>query len=248
MNTGRILPPAIAAVGLLLALKATGLITTGHFALAAGGAAPAGGHGAAPAPASGGHGAEPAAGQATVGAPSPPPPIPPKSGGVTVNLQPSPPPGDTAILEQLAERRKQLDRRQAELDQREALINAAEKRVTQRIGELQTLEADINQKSQADQAAEVAQLKSLAAMYESMKPADAAHIFDRLDLAVLTGLARAIKPQKMAAILSLMTADTAHKLTLELAGAGTAASRAGAAGGDISKLPKIGENGLTQAR
>lgn len=242
MNTARVLPAAIAAVGLLLALKATGLISAGHFALAADG------HGAAPAPAAG-HGAAPAPAGAptngvTVGAPSPPPAPSAKSGGVPVNLQPTQPPGDTTILEQLAERRKQLDRRQSELDQREALITAAEKRVAQRIAELQALESDINQKSQADQAAEAAQMRSLAAMYEAMKPIDAAHIFDRLDMGVLSGLAKMIKPQKMAAILSLMTADTAHKLTIELAGVRSA----GAPASDINKLPKIGENGLTNGR
>ncbi|MFO1185899.1 MAG: hypothetical protein U1E56_14110 [Bauldia sp.] len=126
------------------------------------------------------------------------------------------------------------------------MINAAEKRVAQRVAELQALESGINQKSQADQAAETAQFKSLAAMYEAMKPLDAAHIFDKLDIGVLTGLAKVMKPQKMAAILSLMTADSAQKLTLELAGG--SAARTGAPAADLSKLPKIGENGLTPAR
>ena len=218
MNNPRVLPVAIVAVGALLVLKAAGLVSSGHFAF-----------GAPPAP-------TPANAAAAAAAPDAKGYAPPQKAGAA-------PPGDLAVLEQLTERRKQLDQRQAELDQREALLSAAEKRLAQRISELQSLEADINQKTQATQAADVAQMKSLAAMYEAMKPADAAHIFDRLDMPVLSSLAKVIKPQKLAAILSLMTAETAQRLTLELAGAGPPRPAAGAT--DINRLPKIGENGLT---
>jgi flagellar motility protein MotE (MotC chaperone) len=57
-------------------------------------------------------------------------------------------------------------------------------------------------------------------MYETMKPKDAAKIFDRLDSKVLFDVVSQIKPQIMAAILAQMSADAAERLTVELAARG----------------------------
>jgi flagellar motility protein MotE (MotC chaperone) len=54
-------------------------------------------------------------------------------------------------------------------------------------------------------------------MYESMKPKEAAKIFDRLDIRVLLDVASQIKPQIMAAILAQMSPEAAERLTTELA-------------------------------
>jgi flagellar motility protein MotE (MotC chaperone) len=71
-------------------------------------------------------------------------------------------------------------------------------------------------------------------MYETMKPKDAAKIFDRLDLKVLIEVASQIKPQQMAAILAQMSPETAERLTVELA------SRSGAErSNNPANLPKI---------
>ena len=54
-------------------------------------------------------------------------------------------------------------------------------------------------------------------MYESMKPRDAAKIFDRLDVNVLLQVASMMSPRSMSEILALMTPDRAEQLTVELA-------------------------------
>ena len=71
-------------------------------------------------------------------------------------------------------------------------------------------------------------------MYESMKPKDAARIFDRLDLRILVDVSTQMKPRQMAEILAQMSPESAERLTVELA------TRAGAnlaPGPD--QLPKI---------
>ena len=62
-----------------------------------------------------------------------------------------------------------------------------------------------------------ARLKSVITMYETMKPKDAAKIFDRLDIKVLIEVASQMKPQVMAAIMAQMTPENAERLTVELA-------------------------------
>lgn len=140
---------------------------------------------------------------------------------------------ERVILERLQERRQQLDTRARELDIREGLLAAAEKRVEARLGELKEVEAHIAAASEKKDEAETIRLKSLVAMYENMKPRDAAKIFDRLELGVLIDVASQIKPRAMADILAQMSPDIAEHLTVELA------SRAHAADKPNGELPKI---------
>jgi flagellar motility protein MotE (MotC chaperone) len=71
-------------------------------------------------------------------------------------------------------------------------------------------------------------------MYESMKPKDAAKVFDRLEMPVLIQIASQIAPRKMSDILGLMQTDAAERLTVELARRAT-----GDNGAASAELPKI---------
>ena len=73
-------------------------------------------------------------------------------------------------------------------------------------------------------------------MYESMKPKDAAKIFDRLEMPVLIEIATQIAPRKMSDILGLMSAEAAEKLTVEMARRATGKASVSAS---VAVLPKI---------
>ena len=148
----------------------------------------------------------------------------------------SPPPSgaERAILERLQQRRQELDTRARELDIREGLISAAEKRVEARLAELKAVEAQITVATGKKEEAEAARFKGLVTMYESMKPRDAAKIFDRLEIGVLLEVASQINPRRMADILALMAPETAQRLTVELATRAQAAAK-----GSPGDLPKI---------
>jgi flagellar motility protein MotE (MotC chaperone) len=126
-------------------------------------------------------------------------------------------PGERAILGRLQGRRQELDNRGKELDMRENLIKAAEKRLEAKVNELKEIEARIKAASGVREKAESDRFKGIVAMYENMKPKDAARIFDKLDMRILVEVSTALKPRTMSEILAAMSSDAAQKLTVELA-------------------------------
>jgi flagellar motility protein MotE (MotC chaperone) len=122
-----------------------------------------------------------------------------------------------AVEERLGERRADLDAREQELDMRMALVEAAEKRINERTALLQQLEARINSLVDQNKEDEEGQFKSIVAMYETMKPKEAALIFDELDMNTLLRVARAMNPRKMAPIMAKMEPVKAKDLTATMA-------------------------------
>ncbi|MEQ9640485.1 MAG: hypothetical protein RIM84_10735 [Alphaproteobacteria bacterium] len=121
------------------------------------------------------------------------------------------------VLQRLSARREQLDARAGELDVRESLLKAAEKRLDGKVAQLKELEGRIQALlKQHDEEAE-AKLKSLVKMYETMKPKDAARIFEQLDLDILLDVAERMREAKMAPIMAKMTPAKAMEVTVELA-------------------------------
>jgi flagellar motility protein MotE (MotC chaperone) len=147
--------------------------------------------------------------------------------------------GERAVLQRLQQRRKELDKRSRDLDMRESLLKAAEKRVEQRVEELKELEKKVKAVAGSRDKKQEEHYKSLIAMYEEMRPKDAARIFDRLDINILVEVATGMKPRNMSAIMAQMSPEAAERLTVELANRANA-NASKAAGPD--QLPKIGGN------
>ena len=151
-----------------------------------------------------------------------------------MNAAPAPSAAERAILERLQERRQELEKRARELDIREGLIAEAEKRVDSKLTEIKEGQAQLAIAVQKKDEAEAARFKGLVTMYETMKPRDAAKIFDRLEVGVLLQVASQINPRNMSEILALMSPDRAEHLTVELANRAQASPKNAVAG-----LPKI---------
>jgi flagellar motility protein MotE (MotC chaperone) len=137
------------------------------------------------------------------------------------------------ILERLQDRRQELDARAREIDIRENLLKAAEKRIEGKVAEMKAVEVRIGAATEQKGQADADRFKGLVTMYESMKPKDAAKIFDRLEMSVLFQVASKIAPRKMSDILGLMQPEAAERLTVELA------RRAGGDTASAMALPKI---------
>jgi len=158
--------------------------------------------------------------EASVEPPKPTSPPETKAAGTTVTEPPRlPSAGERALLERLQERRLELDKRARELDMREGMLKAAEKKV-ETAGAAKADEA--KNAPAGGPAAEAKEgdnprFKAVVTMYETMKPKDAAKIFDRLDMKVLLDVASKINPRRMSEILSQMTPEAAERLTVELA-------------------------------
>lgn len=126
---------------------------------------------------------------------------------------------EKAILERLGERREELEGRMRELEMRERLLDSAEKKLDGRVGDLKTLEEKVSPAAKAS-ADEAKAIKNLVIMYESMKPKDAARVFDRLGLEVLVPVVQQMNPRKMSEVLAAMSPERAEKLTVALATSG----------------------------
>jgi flagellar motility protein MotE (MotC chaperone) len=159
---------------------------------------------------------------------------PPSGRVIPTDGPPMPSAAERALLERLQERRQELDKRARELDIREGLIAEAEKRMEARLTEIKEAQAQVASAAEKKDEAEAARFKGLVTMYENMKPRDAAKIFDRLNVDVLLEVASQINPRRMSDILAQMSAETAEKLTVELANRAKAVAKGGGA-----ELPKI---------
>lgn len=120
------------------------------------------------------------------------------------------------LLQELSSRRKQLEDRERGLDQREALLEAAEKKFNEKLNELNGLRDQIKVLVKKHTAEQDAQLASLVKIYESMKPKDAARIFDALDMDVLLDVVVRMKEAKSAAVLAQMDPTRVKEVTLQL--------------------------------
>ncbi|HEY4345114.1 MAG TPA: hypothetical protein VGN05_12260 [Parvibaculum sp.] len=126
-------------------------------------------------------------------------------------------PAEIAVLGSLTARREELDKRSKELDVREQLMSAAEKRVEDRVTELKAIEAKINGQIADNDKQNEERLANVVKMYETMKPKEAARIFERLDMGVLIDVAKRMQPRKISAVLAVMDPVAAQELTVELA-------------------------------
>ena len=126
-------------------------------------------------------------------------------------------PTEIRILENLVKRRAELEMRERDVDLSEKLLAATELRVDEKIGELKKIHATIEGLIDEFDAGEDKKIKSLVKIYESMKPKDAARIFNELDLEVLLDVLRNMREAKAAAIIAKMISGKAKVVTSELA-------------------------------
>ncbi|MGE5537920.1 MAG: MotE family protein [Gemmatimonas sp.] len=126
-------------------------------------------------------------------------------------------PADIDVLQQLADRRAELEQWASDLAMREQLLKVTENRLEGRLGELKDVQGAIKGLlKQYDQEQE-AKLKSLVKVYEAMKPKDAARIFEQLEMDVLLDVVERMKEAKVAPVLAAMDPEKAKTVTFELA-------------------------------
>ncbi len=220
----RLLPATIGVVGLLLVSKTVGLLfsalperwalheavlPTAEAASATEASHPAAAPGAMAPP-----GPAPSAGPKHVASTATaPPPVP----------KPSDPPApvvgeeERRLLQDLRTRRQEWDARDRTLTQREGVLSAAEQRVVTRANELAALQAKLEQLEKMRADRDDTNWAGLVKIYETMKPRDAAAIFNDMDLPVLLQLTDRMKEAKAASVFAAMQPDRARLVTAQLA-------------------------------
>jgi len=217
--TPRWLPATIGVLAGLLAVKSVTLVRTaaisggiGEMSLWSGDAraaapaeAKAGEAKAGEAKPPAGKAGDPKAGDAKPTASDPPPADPP----VTMS--------ERTLLLELRQRRQELEAREATLAERESVIVAAQDKLTSRVEELRDLQRKLEALDSERRKQEDSSWQGLVKLYETMKPRDAATIFNDLAMPVLVQVMDRMKDAKAAAVLAAMEPDKARMLTQALA-------------------------------
>ena len=122
------------------------------------------------------------------------------------------------ILQELAERREALDLRSKEIDRKAIQLKVAEEEIDKKIKQLQEYEQKLKDLMIEYNQEEKEKISSLARLYTTMKPKDAARIFNTLEMRILIPLLKEMKPSASSAILSQMDSEKARAVTTELIG------------------------------
>jgi len=128
-------------------------------------------------------------------------------------------PKDVAkVLEALGVREARLAKREAALADRMAALSLVEQEVQRNLEALETAEKKLSATlAIADTAAE-GDLNRLTAVYENMKPKEAAKVFEEMAPEFAAGFLGRMRPDAAASIMSGISAPTAYSISVILAG------------------------------
>lgn len=149
-------------------------------------------------------------------------PTPAKDGRPQPDCAPLPPSGpafsepEIAVLQQLAQRRDTLDRREQELERRQMLLAAVESRIAEKLAAMEKLQAVLESVIKRNDAEMDARIRSLVKIYELMKPADAARIFEALDMETLLPVVERMNERRLAPVMAQMNPAKARDVTERL--------------------------------
>lgn len=128
------------------------------------------------------------------------------------------PPPPAALAAALSDREGRLRAREAAILDRESALALADQAITQRLSALEAAEQELRKTlALADGAAE-ADITRLVAVYETMKPKDAARLFDRMEADFAAGFLARMSPDAAAAVLAGMQPDKAYAVSAIFAG------------------------------
>ncbi len=124
---------------------------------------------------------------------------------------------EVKVLQKLADRRDELNKRSRNIDLRETMLVATERRVKDKIAELKKYQTIIQGLLKKHEGQEEKKYRSLVKIYESMKPKDAARIFEQLEMEVFLNVVERMREVRTAPILANMAPIKAKTLTTALA-------------------------------
>lgn len=128
---------------------------------------------------------------------------------------PEPP---AALAKALLEREGAISTREAAVSDKEAAVALATELIQQRLSEMTAAEEELKKMLRlADGAAET-DLARLTAVYEVMKPKDAAKIFDNMAPEFAAGFLGRMTPEAAAVVLAGMNPEKAYSISVLIAG------------------------------
>jgi flagellar motility protein MotE (MotC chaperone) len=124
----------------------------------------------------------------------------------------------SALAEALTLREDRVAAQEASLKDRLAALDLADAAITARLEEMKAVEEELKATlALADGAAE-ADIDRLTAVYQAMKPKDAAALFETMSPRFAAGFLGRMPPESAAAILTGMSAEAAYGVSVIVAG------------------------------
>jgi len=121
------------------------------------------------------------------------------------------------VLKNLSERNKKLSEWDQELKHRQEIIVATENSIQEKLKKLERLKDEVKGLLNEYNSQENQKIANLVKIYETMKPADAAKIFDHLDMKVLLQVFNKMRGTSAAPILAYMDPIKAREITINIA-------------------------------
>ncbi|MCW1949951.1 MAG: hypothetical protein KIH44_001095 [Octadecabacter sp.] len=128
------------------------------------------------------------------------------------------PPEIEPLLAALQARESRVSEREVALENRIFALSAAEEEITKRLAELETAEQSLTAALSLSETANDDDIARLTAVYENMKPADAATLFEEMAPDFASGFLVRMRPESAAAILAGLEPQTAYSISVIIAG------------------------------
>ncbi|CAO5681943.1 MAG: hypothetical protein NEHIOOID_01359 [Holosporales bacterium] len=125
-------------------------------------------------------------------------------------------PKEVLVFKSLGLRRQELDKREKSLHQKEMEIGLLDKKIKEKVTALQEIEKKVKEQLSILDKTEIEKAEKLAKLYSTMKPKDAASIFEGLDLAIVIAIASKMSEKKLSAIFALLSPDKARQITTKI--------------------------------
>lgn len=122
------------------------------------------------------------------------------------------------LLEETQSRQQNLDRREAELETRMQTLALIENAVTEDLARLEDAEAKLRATMASADAAAETDIGRLTTVYENMKPAEAAALFQLMEPSFAAGFLGRMRPDAAAAIMTGLEPGLAYSISVVLAG------------------------------
>lgn len=124
----------------------------------------------------------------------------------------------SALLEAFRNREARIAERESALADREQALVVARAEVEEKLTALADAERSLAEMIALAETAASDDLARLTAVYENMKPQDAAALFETMDPAFSAGFLGMMQPAAAAAIMAGLTPETAYSISVILAG------------------------------
>jgi flagellar motility protein MotE (MotC chaperone) len=121
------------------------------------------------------------------------------------------------LLQNLVKRREEIEKREKEFEVKSAVLGAAEKRIDDKVVEMKALQIELAKVVAKYNDHQNAEIRGLVKIYETMKPGDAANIFNELEMPILLEVIDKMSERKVAPILAGMNPKRARDVTQQLA-------------------------------